>query len=256
MSSAKVPQELLNLLAKLSETKLAYVLSIVTSLVGDMKEWRNPKSNLVSSVFVEAFGVHLLGHHGTASRPLTKEQFERAMERVMNLASHKAERARMGNPGHDITIDDVKFSLKTQADEGIKPDSLWISKFMELGKGDWGSKPEQLEGLRIQFLKHMQNYERILSLRAWQTTMMGRASWHYELVEIPKGLLQEAARGRLVMMMESRQIPKPGYCTVTNADGDLKFRLYFDGGTERKLQIKDLRKNLCVVHAEWDFSPA
>jgi hypothetical protein len=252
----KVPPELVELLSKLSKTKLAYVASVVTGLLGDMTEQRNPKSDLVTDVFLEEFGVHLLAHHGTATRPLTKEQFERAMERVMKLAGRKAERSPMGNPGHDVTIDGVKFSLKTQADTNLKTDSLWISKFMELGKGDWSDKPEQLKGLRDQFLKHLTHYERILSLRAASREQMGKTFWHYELVEIPKALLAEAANGELKMQMDSRQNPKPGYCTVKDGNGSVKFALYFDGGGERKLQVKDLKKNLCVVHAEWDFSPA
>ena len=255
MAPAEVPKELLELLGKLSKTKLAYVASVVTGLLGDMTEKRLATSDLVSEVFLEEFGVQLLAYHGTSARPLTKEQFERAMERVSKLAGHKAELAPMGNPGHDITINGQKFSLKTQADSGIKPDALWVSKFMEMGKGDWSDQPEQLVGLRDRFLHHMENYERILSLRAWPRKDDGKIFYHYELVEIPKTLLQEAANGKLEMMMDSKQMPKPGYCTVRDASG-VKFELYFDGGTERKLQIKDLKKSLCVVHAEWDFSPA
>jgi len=250
-----VPKELIELLGKLSKTKLAYVSSVVTGLLGEMTQKRNPNSDLVSDVFLEEFGVHLLAHHGTASRPLTKEQFERAVERVMKLAGRKAERSPMGNPGHDVTIDGVKFSLKTQADAHLKPDSIWISKFMELGKGDWSDKPEQLKGLRDQFLKHLRNYERIITLRAASRVEKGKTFWHYELVEIPKALLEEAANGKLDMRLDSTQMPKPGYCTVGDGKGGAKFALYFDGGGERKLQVKDLKKNLCVVHAEWDFSP-
>jgi type II restriction enzyme len=252
----QVPPELIELLSKLSKSKLAYVASVVTGLLGDMGEKRNPDSDLVSDVFLEEFGVHLLAHHGTATRPLTKEQFERAMERVMKLAGRKAERSPMGNPGHDVTIDGVKFSLKTQADTNLKKDSIWISKFMELGKGDWSDKPEQLKGLRDQFLKHLTHYERIVSLRASCRVERGKTFWHYELVEIPKALLGEAANGKLEMKLDSTQNPKPGYCTVSDANGTVKFALYFDGGGERKLQVKDLKKSLCVVHAEWDFSPA
>ena len=36
----------------------------------------------------------------------------------------------------------------------------------------------------------------------------------------------------------------------------VKFSLYFDGGTERKLQIKHLRKDLCKIHATWIFGSA
>jgi hypothetical protein len=138
---ADVPPELIELLKKLSKTKLGYVAAVVTGLLGDMTEKRNPNSDLVSDVFLEEFGVHLLAHHGTSARPMTKEQFERAMERVTNLAGRKAQRAPVGNPGHDISIDGVKVSLKTQADAYIKENVLWISKFMELGKGDWSDKP-------------------------------------------------------------------------------------------------------------------
>jgi type II restriction enzyme len=255
MPPAEIPKELLELLGKLSKTKLAHVASVVTGLLGEMNSQRKEDSDVVSEIFLEEFGVQLLAYHGTSARPLTKELFERAVEKVMKLAGRKAERAPAGNPGHDITIDGVKYSLKTQADAAIKSDTIWISKFMELGKGQWSDKPEQLEGLRKQFLDHLKNYERILSLRAFKTVDKAGTSWHYELVEIPKALFLEAAGGKLEMMLESKQDPKPGYCTIQDKEGHVKFKLYFDGGGERKLQIKDIRKNLCVVHAEWEFVP-
>jgi Type II site-specific deoxyribonuclease len=240
-------------LKRLSQTKLDYVDSIVSALLGELAEERNKNSDIVSELFLEEFGVHLLAHHGTSTRPLTKEQFERAIERVARRSDRKAERAKAGNPGHDIDIDGVKYSLKTQADAGIKSGTLWISKFMELGKGAWTDKPGDLTGLLKQFVNHLKNYERILSLRAFSSEIGGKIAWRYELVEIPKSLLLEAARGKLEMKLDSRQMPKPGYCTVVDRGGKVKFRLYFDAGGERKLQIKDLRIDLCTVHAEWSF---
>ena len=99
----------------------------------------------------------------------------------------------------------------------------------------------------------MNAYERIYSLRclANDTTHV-----HYELVEVPKALLQEASAGKLMICRNSRQSPKPGYCDVTDHAANLEFQLYFDGGTERKLQIKHLRKELCMVHAHWEFATA
>jgi hypothetical protein len=126
-----------------------------------------------------------------------------------------------------------------------------ISKFMELGKGDWSDKEEDLIGLREQFFHHMRNYDRILSLRRLPTSK--KSTWRYELVEIPKSVLEEARNGTLRMVHASKQSPKPGYCDVRDAKGKNKFQLYFDGGTERKLQIKGLDKSLCTVHAEWEF---
>jgi type II restriction enzyme len=95
----------------------------------------------------------------------------------------------------------------------------------------------------------MRSYERVLTLRRLKEVGFEL----YELVEIPKKLLEEAKTGDLAMMMTSRQMPKPGYCTVRDELGNIKFQLYFDGGTERKLQIKGLRKDLCIVQATWKF---
>ena len=120
---------------------------------------------------------------------------------------------------------------------------------MELGKGQWGDNLQDLEGLRDNFFHHMRSYERILTLRKLRDPNLSI----YELVEIPKTLLLEATTGALEMKMSSRQFPKPGYCTVNDATGKVRFQLYFDGGTERKLQIKHINKALCFVHATWRF---
>lgn len=96
----------------------------------------------------------------------------------------------------------------------------------------------------------MKSYERILTLRRLRRSDV----YFYELVEIPKALLLEAANGTMTMNFNSRQMPKPGSCTVKDAAGRTKFRLAFDGGTERKLTIAEIDKSLCLVHATWQFA--
>jgi type II restriction enzyme len=180
---------------------------------------------------------------------LSKDRFEFALERSLNRAGIQAELVvSRTNRGHDITIQGVPVSLKTQADAGIRVHSLHISKFMELGKGPW-----DLALLRDMFLEHMRSYQRILQFRCLAP---GPSSYLYELVEIPKGLLLESAAAELVIQSASRQTPKPGYGNVYGEDGKLRFALYFDAGTERKLQIKHIRKDLCIVHATWKFDSA
>ena len=89
------------------------------------------------------------------------------------------------------SIRGVPFSLKTQANKGISSRYLLISKFMELGRGTWTDQEEDFIGLRDQFFRHMESYDRILSLRRLRRT---RAyAWHYELVEIPKNLSSKRA---------------------------------------------------------------
>ncbi|MGH7055809.1 MAG: hypothetical protein ACREFA_18580, partial [Stellaceae bacterium] len=116
------------------------------------------------------------------------------------------------------------------------------------GKGEWTDQVEQLRGLLARFYEHITRYERIFTLRR----LRDKTLEHYELVEIPKNLLEHARDGDIRIDLKSKQTPKPGFCTVTDAAG-VAFRLYFDGGTERKLQVRALRKNLCYVHATWRF---
>ena len=193
------------------------------------------------------FGDMLRLHHCFSKGPFSKDKFEYGLESTFNQAQRLAVMAPPGNPTFDLTIESQKFSLKTEAARAIKLDSIHISKFMELGKGLWEDKVEHLDGLRIRFLDRLDGCDRILTLRNFQ-----KNPWGYELVEIPKDLLKKASSGDLTINTSSRQNPKPGYCEVFE-NGERLFQLYFDGGTERKLQIKHLQKKFCLVHATWIF---
>lgn len=241
---------LLNSIPELTDGQLRWVESIILQFSQPFAFKYEPGSDLITPCVLQDFGDALRIHHSLSAQPFSKDKFEYVLERIINLCGLKAELAPRGNPGHDITIEQLRFSLKTQADKNIRIDKLHISKFMELGQGKWGDDPADLIGLRQQFLVHMESYDRILSLR---TLQRGPELWHYELVEIPKHLLREAQNGTLDMRLQSTQMPKPGYCYVQGPEGE-KFQLYFDGGTERKLQIKHLKKKYCFVHAEWKFS--
>ncbi len=172
-----------------------------------------------SDIFDQAilcnFGDAMRVHHSFSGEPFSKDKFEYVLVTVLRLSGIKAGLAPKGNPGHDMTVDDIKISLKTQANKGIKERTLWVSKFMELGKGQWSDNPADLEGLRRQFFDHMKSYDRILCLRALEKG----PRWKYELVEIPKDLLALARSGKLEMKTNSRQTPKPGYCYVSAPDG-------------------------------------
>ncbi len=204
----------------------------------------------MSECLLQQIGDGLRLHHCFSKEPFSKDKFEYLMERAAGLCGIKAELAPKGNPGHDITIRNQRFSLKTQANKGLSRKAAHISKFMELGKGRWSDTEEDLIGLLEQFFAHMKSYDRILVLR---TLSKAPSKWEYELIEIPKTLLERAKYGQLVMEHKSSQLPKPGYCYVNDASGGLLFKLYFDGGGERKLQIKAINISKCIVHATWSF---
>lgn len=236
----------------LSGSQLNWVASVVEQFGKPKNFIRLPTSTLVSPQLLEDLGDAFRIHHCFSREPFSKDKFEYALERIANDCAMNATLAPRGNPGYDIQIGAEKFSLKTEASAAIKIDKIHISKFMELGGGQWGDDPNDLIGLRDQFFAHMNQYDRILVLRKLPLTAMGL---RYELVEIPKELLLEAEGGEFEMKTASTQRgAKPGYCYVPNKQGPLRFALYFDGGGERKLQIKSLDKSLCVVHAEWNFA--
>jgi type II restriction enzyme len=233
-------------LVELTPSQLEWVGAVIRQFHLPHEFHRKQDSDIVTPEVLQMLGDALRIHHAFSRQALSKDRFEFALERSLNRAGIHAELVvSRTNRGHDITIRGVPVSLKTQADAGIRVGSLHISKFMELGKGQW-----ELPFLRDAFLAHMRSYERVLQFRCLKS---GPTPYLYELVEIPKMLLLEAAAAELVIQSNSRQTPKPGYGYVYDADKKLKFSLYFDGGTERKLQIKSIRKDLCSVHATWQF---
>ncbi len=236
-------------LAHLTPSQREWVESVIGQLKLPHTFWRDPASDWITDAVLERLGDALRIHHGFSRQALSKDRFEYAFERALILSGLKAELVRSRtNRGHDLTIEGVPVSLKTEAARNIRTDMIHVSKWMELGKGQW-----DLAALRDLFLEHMQSYDRIFTLRCLTS---GPKDYHYELVEIPKALMLEAANCRLEVQENSRQNPKPGYGYVENGMGGLKYARYFDGGTERKLQIRNLRKDLCRVHATWKFESA
>jgi type II restriction enzyme len=78
-------------------------------------------SDLVTPCVLEDFGDALRIHHCFSAEPFSKDKFEYALERVLTLCGIPAHRVpSRTNPGHDITIRAERFSLKTQADKGLK----------------------------------------------------------------------------------------------------------------------------------------
>lgn len=242
-------EELVSTLRQLTPTQQQLIKNTIAAFNIPKVFWKSTNSDLVTQNVLENLGDRLLNHHASSHQALSKDRFEFALESALNQSGISAKLVESRtNRGHDITIANIPVSLKTEAAANIREETIHVSKWMELGRGAW-----ELPLLRDLFLEHMQSYERIFTLRCLSTTP---EKVRYELVEIPKALLLEAQNCTLEVREDSKQNPKPGYGHIRDRDGQLKFSLYFDGGTERKLQIKSLRKNLCIVHATWTFGSA
>jgi Type II site-specific deoxyribonuclease len=137
----------------LTEGQLGWVQTVVEQFHKPASFQRSPDSDLMNECVLQDLGDALRIHHCFSKEAFTKDKFEYALERVLNLCGIPAALAPRGNPGHDITISGVRFSLKTQANKGISSRYLHISKFMELGKGTWTDQEEDFIGLREQFFR-------------------------------------------------------------------------------------------------------
>lgn len=246
--------ELVKALRALRPGQLQKVSRLVESFADGLTATWSRQSDFASQDFCDDFGDRLRQHHNQSGGPFSKDKFEYGLVATLRDAGRDAKKSPTGNPGHDLTVNGQPWSLKTQADRGIKAHEIHISKFMELGKGDWHTAAD-VAGLRDRWFRHMEAYDRILSLRCLtQTKTATGVLYTYELVEIPKALLLRAKTARIDMRTGSRQDPIPASCSVYDKDGQLAFEAYFDGGTERKLQIQKLAKRNCLVHATWTFT--
>jgi len=241
--------KLIEALGRLTPAQQAWVKSTIHAFGSDCQFNRAPGSDVATDAVLASLGDRLLSHHASSHQSLSKDRFEFAFEAALNEADIPAQLVKSRtNRGHDISIRGVPVSLKTEAAANIKDESIHISKWMELGRGEW-----RLSLLLDLFLEHLHSYDRIFTFRRLKNI---DTKIRYELVEIPKELLLEAANCELEVRTNSKQTPQPGYGYVRDRNGGLKYSLYFDGGSERKLQIKHLRKDLCKVHATWVFDSA
>lgn len=247
---------IISYLPHLREGQLIWVERIVLQFRRPKVFTANTDSDLIDNCFLEDFGDALRVHHCFSDDAFAKDKFEYTAVRIWQQCGRNATMAPRGNPGHDITVGVERISLKTQADKHLRLSVINIHRFMELGRGNWTDDPNDLIQLRDQYLAHLKGYDRILVLRNTAYPTLSNPYWRYELIEIPVLLLQQAAGGTFEMMLDSRQMPKPGYCRVMDRFGDPAYRLYFDGGTERKLKIQNIRRDLCVLHATWEFAIA
>lgn len=244
--SDKEISDIVEALRRLTPAQQKWVKTSIEAFRSACQFDRAADSDVVTDVVLACFGDRLLSHHAGSRQALSKDRFEFEFEAALNASNVPAQLVKSRtNRGHDITIRETPVSLKTEAAANIKDESIHVSKWMELGRGEW-----KLPLLRDLFLEHMKSYGRIFTLRRLKDA---GANIRYELVEIPKSLLLEAANCELEICSKSKQNPQPGYGYVKDKDGQLKYALYFDGGAERKLQIKRLRKDLCKVHATWIF---
>ncbi|MCX8520352.1 MAG: hypothetical protein ORN28_02305, partial [Rhodoferax sp.] len=178
MRREKDIREITEALFRLTPAQQAWIKSVIRVFGTSCEFIRSPDSDLVSDAVLAHLGDRLLSHHAGSRQALSKDRFEFSFESALNVSGIPAELVKSRtNRGHDMTVHDYRISLKTEAAANLRDEYIHVSKWMELGRGEW-----ELSHLRDLFLEHLQCYDRIFTLRRLKNEGV---NVRYELVEIP-----------------------------------------------------------------------
>ena len=213
--------ELIVVALKLSDARLGALVELAISLSREVRVDVAAGSDLATPEFVDELSEHLLVHHATTDRKLTKKAFEFAFRAACRARRWAAELdANPNNPGADVTADGVAFSLKTEGAKDMARDKITISKLME---ARWIRECRTGEQFRAavadHVVDHLDEYERILVLRAFAEDFRPRTK-------------------------------SGGSSARVRVDGARAFTLGLDGSVE-KVTVNGLVTSLCVRHGTW-----
>ena len=240
-------QQLIQVVTGLDPIQVELLTEVATVMLRRVEETVNPNSNLVTPRFAANFRNRLLIHHATNEAKLTKKAFEYAFKGACE-ADGKIGFITLSDTfsGVDVTIDGVRFSLKTEASKDIKAEQITISKFTE---ARWIQQQTTLDELAKEVASriptHLNNYDRILVLRARE---LSGSRLQYEIVEIPRDLLRRVST--LTATDFSPRTAQGGSSAKVTIDGRPAFTLRLDG-SDGEITIAGLRIAFCTRHASW-----
>lgn len=257
----------------LDEQACAVLADIVDAVRRECRVAISDDSGLVVDAFAQNLLTRLKVHHATAGEKFKKTPFEYAFARANEAVGRAVVVSDRTNPtfaGHDVTVNGVRFSLKTEAEKrlstpaaarsGISRAGIKVSKFMEMRAIRSFAGPGQVVGTGVAaVLRHLGGYDRILALRGYdvQAPFTGV---RYDLYELPVGLLRERV-GVVGMGDVSRTKPQqktggPASDTVSwkvevdDGRGKRLCELVFDGSVE-KVTLRNLALDYCRLLAHW-----
>lgn len=234
-------------LESLSQSQQNLVSDIIGAFENDVIAEINPASDICTPKFAEDFQNRLVLYHAMNEDVLNKKTFEYALRgacrfhgSIANIDNNPT------NPGTDIEINGVAFSLKTEAAKTISRNTLTISKLME---ARWIREchggEDFLRGVQQHIVTHLQQYQRMLMLRAF---VISDRVFEYVLVEIPIVVLLKI--DHLTAADFSARTPNGSTRADIRISGHKAFSLSLDGSVE-KVTIRSLDLRLCQVHARW-----
>lgn len=207
----------------------------------------DPTSDLATGKFSDYLLNRLKIHHATSEEKFKKASFEYAFIAAARYAGASASKTKSQTfQGADVTVDGVRWSLKTEASAKISRTGIVVSKFSEARWiRDCETPDDFARACLPRFLAHLDEYDRIATLRAFS---VGREHVRYELVEIPKKLLMGAAG--LTARDFTTRTKNGGSSALVRDDDGIAFKLVLDGSVE-KVTLSRIPVRRCRFHASW-----
>jgi hypothetical protein len=144
-------------------------------------------------------------------------------------------------PAHDLLVEGIRISIKTETGAGTKGKRITITKLCTTEKEPW--TPEVLIG---RVMAHLARYDVILMLRAvWEHPLI-----HYQVLEIPIDLLALIEAAQLQGSGNRRGRQSLGADVLRN--GQKVFRVHFDG-SDGKCSVRGIEIQDCQMLSSWDY---
>jgi hypothetical protein len=244
-------REAVKLLEQLSPIQIHVVRAIIERFAGGFTG-EHLRQDFMSAEAYEYFGMRLTAHHASSSHLLKKENFEHILEQSFRLAGVQTTRQNsMTHRGADLMVGTRSLSLKTESAQGIRPNSITISKLMEAA---WIKKitttADIPKFITTMVMPHFSNYDSIFMLRSYRNRDDARLV-RYDLHEIPKELLSRI--GGLVAADFTPLTPTRTTSADVKINGSPAFKFRLDGSDD-KLTINNLDVRLCPLHAWWSLT--
>ncbi len=235
-------------LSNLTNQQLQIIAEIVNAFKVPVKSTTYPELGLGSGRFFSDFQSRLVLYHAINEDAMKKKAFEFAFAKSCNADGRNAIVAE--SPvvaAADVTVDNQRFSCKTEAPAKMNVKLINISKLME---ARWirecRSGTDFCDGIKNNVVSHLLRYERIIMLRAFRRGEF----YDYRLIEIPLRLLL-LVDGVQPKDFSSRTKNGSTSAPVRLPDGS-SFLLRLDGSVE-KVTVTRLPERMCSIHGTWSI---
>jgi Type II site-specific deoxyribonuclease len=240
-------EQLEQVVRDLNPVQIMLLLEMARAMITEINQYINQSSDLLTSEFATNFSNRLVIHHATHAEKFGKKAFEYAFASAsMSAGRTTTIVSSQTNPGTDVLVDGVAFSLKTEASAGLKVDKITISKLMEARWiRDCKTSADFASEVGTRIVGHLQQYQRILILRAYDVS---QSEVRYDLVEIPRNLLLQISKLNADDFTD--QTLSGGSRANVYVGGRKAFVLRLDGSVE-KVTISGLATDMCLDHGSW-----